>query len=81
MTDIEGNYDYWRRYIEFSKVICGTPGDIDFCDDRGQLVFGGDICDRGAGLCLYLQLLSLTLIYYNIFNLVTIVFFSCIYYR
>jgi len=49
VTDIEGNYDYWRRYIEFSKVICGTPGDIDFCDDRGQLVFGGDICDRGAG--------------------------------
>ncbi len=50
MTDIEGNHDYWCRFIAHSKVLCGASGDIDFRDGRGQLVFGGDICDRGPGL-------------------------------
>jgi len=50
VTDIEGNHDYWCRFIANSRVICGTPGDIDFRDSKGHLVFGGDICDRGPGL-------------------------------
>ena len=62
MTDIEGNYDYWSRFIAISKVLCGAPGAVDFRDERGQLVFGGDICDRGSGsIYFFLHLLHIIL--------------------
>jgi hypothetical protein len=50
VTDIEGNYDYWQRYVALSKVLKRDPVTkiLELCDDS-QLVFGGDVCDRGAG--------------------------------
>jgi len=48
ITDIEGNYDYWSRLIEYSKVLTGRPGNVALKDNCG-LIFGGDVCDRGIG--------------------------------
>ena len=51
VTDIEGNWDYWNRFLSISKIIyrksVGFP--IAFKDEKCHLVFGGDICDRGPG--------------------------------
>jgi len=48
-TDVEGNYDYWQRYVTLSKALSlGTNGRLILAD--GYLfVYGGDVCDRGAG--------------------------------
>jgi hypothetical protein len=50
VTDIEGNFDYWKRYIALSKVLRRNKatGALELCDNS-QLVFGGDVCDRGPG--------------------------------
>lgn len=48
-TDIEGNFDYWSRYVEISKVLRRLPnGDLDL-NDNCQFVYGGDVVDRGPG--------------------------------
>jgi len=50
VTDIEGNYDYWQRFIRFSRVLCNdSRGFVDFKEINGEIVFGGDMCDRGSG--------------------------------
>ena len=50
VTDIEGNYDYWQRFVKFSRVLCNDPrGNVDFKESNGEIVFGGDMCDRGSG--------------------------------
>ena len=48
LTDVEGDLMYLKRYVENSKVIKFSNevegGDkIDFVDDMGQLVYGGDV--------------------------------------
>jgi hypothetical protein len=50
VTDIEGNFDYWKRYIALSKVLRRNKatGALELCDNS-ELVFGGDVCDRGPG--------------------------------
>ena len=50
VTDIEGNYDYWNRYIQLSEVVRRDPVTNKLLlQDRCWLVFGGDVCDRGPG--------------------------------
>ena len=53
-TDVEGNYDYWIRYVTLSKVLGGVPGSgklflKDVPNVTTHFVFGGDACDRGCG--------------------------------
>ena len=50
VTDVEGNYDYWQRYLAISRVIDRTPstGTLKL-KDSCSLVYGGDVCDRGPG--------------------------------
>jgi hypothetical protein len=48
-TDVEGNYDYWSRYIELSKILNRLPtGELQLLDNC-HFVFGGDVVDRGPG--------------------------------
>jgi len=51
VTDIEGNWDYWNRYVLISRVLERNPEDINdlILKDNCELVFGGDVCDRGPG--------------------------------
>ena len=53
-TDVEGNYDYWTRYVSISQLIGGVPGlgelflrDVPHATTH--FVYGGDACDRGCG--------------------------------
>ena len=49
VTDIEGNYDFWQRYIVISNVLYkSTDGNLKLKNDC-EFVYGGDICDRGPG--------------------------------
>lgn len=61
VTDIEGNYDYWNRYVALSKVLKrNTQTKTLELRDDSQLVFGGDVCDRGTGdIRIVRELLSL----------------------
>jgi len=52
ITDTEGNYDYWCRCVELSRVVhfdaeqqleFTRPGELD------KFVFGGDVFDKGPG--------------------------------
>ena len=48
-TDVEGNYDYWSRYIELSEILNRSPtGRLELSADC-HFVFGGDVVDRGPG--------------------------------
>jgi hypothetical protein len=47
LTDIEGDYDYWERLLARSVVQRDEHG-LKLPHDTG-FVFGGDVCDRGAG--------------------------------
>lgn len=48
-TDVEGNFDYWERYIKLSKAVSrGSSGKLVLADGY-SFVYGGDVCDRGAG--------------------------------
>jgi hypothetical protein len=51
VTDVEGNFTYWKNYISFSKILKGRAGDgkLELIDSLSQLVYGGDVCDRGTG--------------------------------
>mmetsp|Transcript_49899 Transcript_49899/g.108943 ORF Transcript_49899/g.108943 Transcript_49899/m.108943 type:complete len:111 (-) Transcript_49899:1069-1401(-) len=46
-TDIEGNFDWWRRFCDHSEAIDvqGFP----FVKPGHIFVFGGDLFDRGPG--------------------------------
>lgn len=59
--DVEGNLDYWERYLNISKVLERVPislGSVTaYQSHRGSItlkdnchfVYGGDVCDRGKG--------------------------------
>jgi hypothetical protein len=48
-TDVEGNYEYWKRYLRLSKVLERTEtGGVRLKSDC-HFVYGGDVCDRGYG--------------------------------
>ena len=48
-TDVEGNYDYWSRYVELSEILDrNTAGHLELCANC-HFVFGGDVVDRGPG--------------------------------
>lgn len=55
VTDIEGNLDYWDRYIDLSSVLRTSPSRaangrrVLHLKANCELVFGGDVCDRGPG--------------------------------
>ena len=49
-TDVEGNYDYWERYIALSQVVNRSESTGRLTLSGGShFVFGGDVCDRGNG--------------------------------
>ncbi|KAG7354331.1 calcineurin-like phosphoesterase [Nitzschia inconspicua] len=54
VTDVEGNIDYFVRYVERSKVLTIRKYDnkllvLDFNDDTTYFVYGGDAVDKGPG--------------------------------
>lgn len=50
-TDVEGNLDYWNRYLSVSKVLVkettANNGHSIRLNDGCHFVYGGDSCDRG----------------------------------
>lgn len=50
VTDIEGNLDYWNKYLAISKVVSRnmTTNKLEL-KENCQFVYGGDVCDRGNG--------------------------------
>ena len=50
VTDIEGNLDYFERYVAISPVLRYiAPGELELVDEMCVFVFGGDLVDKGAG--------------------------------
>ena len=53
VTDVEGNYAYWRQCIELSSVVDldDRTGDLHFSRAKADdmFVFGGDVFDKGPG--------------------------------
>ena len=49
-TDVEGDFDFWRRYVSESKVLSrnANSGRVDLADGA-HFVFGGDSVDWGSG--------------------------------
>ena len=64
VTDVEGNLDYFRRYVRASGVLRfddDAETVLRFADDGCRFVFGGDAVDKGDGdvrLCRMLADLS-----------------------
>ena len=48
-TDVEGNYDYWSRYIELSEILNRSETGHLVLSADCHFVFGGDVVDRGPG--------------------------------
>lgn len=50
VTDVEGNLDYFEKYIALSGVLRGKccEGGLELVDDA-YFVYGGDAVDKGAG--------------------------------
>ena len=61
VTDIEGNLDYFRKYVGLSKVLKYADDDtLELTSTSAHFVFGGDLFDKGDGdLRLSEQLVSL----------------------
>eukprot|EP00927_Polykrikos_kofoidii_P076542 TRINITY_DN73612_c0_g1_i1.p1 TRINITY_DN73612_c0_g1~~TRINITY_DN73612_c0_g1_i1.p1 ORF type:complete len:510 (+),score=95.82 TRINITY_DN73612_c0_g1_i1:179-1708(+) len=52
ITDVEGNFEYWCRCVELSRVVrFGADGHLEFSreQDADLFVFGGDVFDKGLG--------------------------------
>ena len=50
VTDIEGNLDFFDRWVARSGVLKYTaPGKLEFTHENAYFVFGGDAMDRGDG--------------------------------
>jgi hypothetical protein len=51
LTDVEGNYEYFERYVEISKVLkwANTEKTSLELEDGAYFVFGGDSQDKGTG--------------------------------
>jgi hypothetical protein len=47
-TDVEGNYDYWSRYIDLSKILNIVDNQL-VLNDNAHFIYGGDVVDRGPG--------------------------------
>lgn len=47
-TDVEGNYEYWKRYLRLSKVLEITENGVHL-KPNCYFIYGGDVCDRGVG--------------------------------
>ena len=48
-TDIEGNYNYWIKYVKISKVFTLKNKNNIILNPNSYFVYGGDVCDRGDG--------------------------------
>jgi hypothetical protein len=48
-TDVEGNYEYWKRYVRLSKVLDRAENGSLQLKPHCHFVYGGDVCDRGNG--------------------------------
>lgn len=48
VTDVEGDFAYWSRYVGLSRVLRRVDGRLEL-KDGCHLVFGGDSVDRGTG--------------------------------
>ena len=61
LTDVEGNYEYFCKYVEISKVVkwadAQTKERIVFTHKHTMLVFGGDSQDKGIGDIRFTKLL------------------------
>jgi hypothetical protein len=60
LTDVEGNLDYFHKYVRLSKVIAWVDSKknrLRFKLDNSMFVFGGDAQDRGIGDIRFINLL------------------------
>jgi hypothetical protein len=60
LTDVEGNFDYFERYIQISKVLKWKDDQktaLEFKKDNAMFVFGGDSQDKGIGDIRFTKLL------------------------
>ena len=60
LTDVEGNLDYFHKYVRLSKVIAWVDSKknrLKFKQDNSMFVFGGDAQDRGIGDIRFMNLL------------------------
>lgn len=48
-TDVEGNLDFWNKYVDHSKVMHRDSSGKLVLHDKCRFVYGGDTCDRGYG--------------------------------
>lgn len=50
LSDLEGNYDYWNRFIQISEVLERLPnGELALKNPIYHFIHGGDVCDRSKG--------------------------------
>eukprot|EP00441_Pelagodinium_beii_P007378 CAMPEP_0197702862 /NCGR_PEP_ID=MMETSP1338-20131121/125056_1 /TAXON_ID=43686 ORGANISM="Pelagodinium beii, Strain RCC1491" /NCGR_SAMPLE_ID=MMETSP1338 /ASSEMBLY_ACC=CAM_ASM_000754 /LENGTH=447 /DNA_ID=CAMNT_0043286745 /DNA_START=59 /DNA_END=1399 /DNA_ORIENTATION=+ len=52
ITDCEGNFDYWQKCVELSRVVgFNDAGELQFSrpHEADRFVFGGDVFDKGPG--------------------------------
>lgn len=49
VSDLEGNYDYWNRFISISEVLQRLDGKVDLKHPSYHFIHGGDVCDRSKG--------------------------------
>lgn len=50
VTDVEGNLEYFRRYLAKSQVLTeSAAGELSLVDDTCYFVYGGDVIDKGPG--------------------------------
>lgn len=68
VTDVEGNLDYWNRWVAMSSVVrvcTSNSSELELKEDC-HVVYGGDVWDRGPGdLRVIGQLVSLKKKYPN----------------
>lgn len=59
ISDIEGHKHFFDKQLTDSDVLIRDKnGSLDFTDDTGMFVFGGDVCDRGDDITIMQMLLD-----------------------